>query len=722
MARWTTGIRERVRQSLRSFVLGPGVVDATMQAYGVGGPDSQFAPEEYGEYIAKSNGVYACATGRADLLSSLPQRAMKLRNGKREEVTQGNLVQLLTKVNPHWTMNRLISMTELSLCLWGKAFWFLERGPSGTQTPREIWWGRPDRVVVYPDPVNYIKGFAYTPMTGGTPIGYLPSEVIWFRYPNPMDEYDGLSPLAASRIAADYAGEAWRSNRNLFRNGLQTGGLVIPKQNTQLTEQQAGEIEALLDQRFKGVDKAHRWGVFRFEVETKALGISPHDAEFIQGIQLSLEEICRAYKWPQDLAGGKRTYENFPAAMRAAWTHAVLPEARFIAGEITEQLVPMFGGEADLVEFDDSEVADLQEAKTDRWTRAMNQIDRGAMLINEWREEEGKKPLPWGDTWWAPGTAVPVEALEEAVSHQPSAISSEEEEEAVSSQPSAVSPEEEEGKEPRSMRSVRAVQGVEYRSAEHERAWKKFDRRASRWERVIGEAVAELMRSQKESVLSKLEKAERSIQSTGQRADLGDLFNLADWIKRFRVRIRPKLRDLVQETGEEEYIEMGTLNLVFDVSAAGAARFIERRAQRFAKEVNETTWKTLQKSLSEGIEGGEGLVKLQARVEAVMGDRIQSSSEAIARTEVTGAMNGGRLEAWKQTGLKIRKTWLAELDDRARDSHVEAHRRYQNAPIDMDEDFEVGSGRGPGPGQLGAAEEDINCRCTMQPVVEDEEE
>jgi len=137
---------DRFRAAVRAFVLGPAVVERFDEVWGHS--IEQYAPAEYGEYIATSNGVYACATSRAQLLSSLPLKLYRLdRAGRRAEVTAGDLYGLLQKVNPFWTGNRLIEMTELSLCLWGQAFWFLERGESGRQPPREIWWGRPDRVL-----------------------------------------------------------------------------------------------------------------------------------------------------------------------------------------------------------------------------------------------------------------------------------------------------------------------------------------------------------------------------------------------------------------------------------------------------------------------------------------------------------------------------------------------------------------------------------------------
>ena len=102
-----------------------------------------------------------------------------------------------------------------------------------------------------------------------------------------------------------------------------------------------------------------------------------------------------------------------------------------------------------------------------------------------------------------------------------------------------------------------------------------------------------------------------------------------------------------------------------------------------------------------------------------MGERIRSSGETIARTEVNGAANGGTLKAWEQSGVVEKKSWLSALEPgRTRDTHVEAHVRYQAEPIGLKENFQVGAGSGPHPGAIGLAEEDIKCLCTLVPVVE----
>jgi len=681
---------DRIRFAMRAFVLGPLVVERSDEAWGH--PIEEWAPAEYGQYIATSNGVYACATQRAQFLSSLPLALYKLNaRGDRSQVTGGPLYSLLKKVNDFWTFNRLIEMTELSLCLWGQAFWFLERGDSGVQTPSEIWWGRPDRVRVIPHPERYIAGYYYLPLNGVREVAYRPSEVLWIRLPNPNDEYAPLSPLAAARLAADYASAGMKSNKNLFDNGIQMGGMVSPRAGQTFTDEQAKAIEEAIKRRFQGVDKSHKWAVFRFDAEVKPVGFNPKEAEFLGGLKWSLEDICRAYHWPIDLVGGQRTYENYNSALKAAWENCVLPQGKFISTEITEQLLPMFPNQADVAEFDASEIGVLQEAEGAQWTRAKEQIGAGVIVINEWRDEQGLKPVPWGDVWWAPANLLPVDSGEVAPVAAPAAPAAQ----AGQEQPPA-------GGQAGVTHAQTRV--VEYGSDEHQRLFARFVRRTTGYEKQVTRVTVDLFRRQQDSVLARLK--QRAARSVEDAAD--EPFDMAQWIKSFRTEARPVLLTIVEDAGQQALEDLA-LTMAFDVAQPAVARFLERRAQRFAQRVNETTWERLKSSLQEGIATGENIAQFEQRVLDVMAERIRSTPETIARTEVNGAANGGTLEAWRQSDVVATKTWLAGLDDRTRQTHVDAHGQTRK----LDEDFEVGAGRGPAPGQIGLAEEDIDCRCSM---------
>ena len=383
----------------RGFVLGPYVIDPAESAWGV--DKEHVAPSGLGEYLRLNSAVYTCITLRAQLLSSLSIQLLRTnRKGEAVPVTRGPLIDLLGTVNPQWTFQRLIETTEQALGTWGEAFWFLERGDNGRGTPREIYYGRPDRVSVLPDPKNYVKGYLYHPVNGAADVAFAADEVIWFRYPNALDDYEPLPPLMAARASADYRGESLAANTRIFKNGMQLGGVVMPPAGSkrELTAEQARELDAYFSRRFQGQDKAHRWAFLRNEYDIHQYGTTPREMDFLGGITYTLEEIARVYRVPLDLIGGQRTYENSDAAHRAIWTMAIVPEARFLASELTERLLPMFPQQAgETLAFDVSEVTALQEAQGEAWSREQGQLDSGVLLINEWRSSHQMPAIPWGD-------------------------------------------------------------------------------------------------------------------------------------------------------------------------------------------------------------------------------------------------------------------------------------------------------------------------------------
>ena len=373
------------------------------------GHQSQFAIPEYGDYLVTSNEVFSAAMLRARLMSSLTLRTYRgdRTDPDRKEVTRGPATELLRHVNPFWSRRRLERMDELSMCLWGQTFWAIEK--DGFGEPREIWWMKPTQVEPEIDDKSYLAGFWYTPIGGGERIWFGADEVVWFRYPNPLDEFAPLSPVAAARLAADTASAMMQSNRNLFLNGLQMGGFITPVEDKVTFEDgQAEDLELALARRFRGVDKAHRWAVLRFEAQFKEANITPKDAEFANGLNLTLRQVGNAYGIPipllNDMSGA--TLTNVREYQKLLWSHALVPDSQMRADEISEQLLPMFGqpmrARPDAVDYDYSSVEALQEAMSDQWGRERQAIEVGRYTINEIRAKAGEPPVPWGDVWWAP--------------------------------------------------------------------------------------------------------------------------------------------------------------------------------------------------------------------------------------------------------------------------------------------------------------------------------
>ena len=85
-----------------------------------------------------------------------------------------------------------------------------------------------------------------------------------------------------------------------------------------------------------------------------------------------------------------------------------------------------------------------------------------------------------------------------------------------------------------------------------------------------------------------------------------------------------------------------------------------------------------------------------------------------ARTASTGAMNGGRQASYKRAsemGIKMQKEWIAQFDERTRDSH----RNLDGQRVDWDKKFSNGL-EFPGDSS-GTPAEVYNCRCGMRAVL-----
>jgi len=382
------------------------------------GHRDEFGPPEYGDYIATSNDVHSVVSFRARHAGELRLRLYVGDEPDKITVGSGPVNDLLRNPNPFWSFGELMRITEMSKGLWGESFFAIEYGPSG---PRELWWLKPTRVHPVPSATKYLEGFVYEPQNSGERLFFRPEEILWTRYPNPLDEFAGLSPLAAARLPADTGTAMMKSNRSLFTQGMQLGGLVMPtRDKVAFSAAQADELERQLERRLKGVDKAHRWAVLRFEAQVAGMQVTPRDAEFVSGLGMTFRQVCRPYGVPSTLLNDTEfmTDANIDGLEKAFWVHAMCPDMRLYADDFKRQLLPRFragpgrGRLPNHCEWDFSTVAALQESATSVWDRERQALDVGALTVNEWRARHGLPPVAWGDVAWMAANRFAVEGPE----------------------------------------------------------------------------------------------------------------------------------------------------------------------------------------------------------------------------------------------------------------------------------------------------------------------
>ena len=291
-----------------------------------------------------------------------------------------------------WTRADLWRATETHLCLWGAAFWAIERGADGQA---ELWPLRPDRMVVLPDRRRYVRGFVYRGVA--EPVAYTPDEIVWLRYFNPLEELAGLSPLAPARLSADMGHEGLRFNRHVLRNSARPDFLLLTDE--EMTASELEEFYTRWETRYRGASNAHRPAVASAVRDVKTLGLSHRDIDFIQGLRWSLEEVSRAYGVPKLLLGDfeRATYANAQASERMFWRNTIVPEVRLLEEQLNRMLLPKLGYPQLTVEFDLSVIEALQEDENNRVQRESALLDRGVLTINEVRRERNLADVPWGD-------------------------------------------------------------------------------------------------------------------------------------------------------------------------------------------------------------------------------------------------------------------------------------------------------------------------------------
>ena len=126
--------------------------------------------------------------------------------------------------------------------------------------------------------------------------------------------------------------------------------------------------------------------------------------------------------------------------------------------------------------------------------------------------------------------------------------------------------------------------------------------------------------------------------------------------------------------------------------------------------------KQIRAAIQSGILRGESIGEIANDLRRRIPGMSRKSALRTARTAVTSAQNGGRMDSYKAAsdmGIKVRKRWVATKDSRTR----HAHQKLDGQTVDWDESFssELGKIRYPGDPRAKPALT-YNCRCTLRTV------
>lgn len=693
---------------------------------------SQLNKAEIAGLYEKHHFLRATLGKLAQRASTIEYELFQIANKKVNRIEQHELLDLLENPNPICTGRELITWTVANLKLHGNAYWYIQTSETGNK-PLAIYPAHP--LNVKPKVGRDGQLIGYEMNKNGVPVLFGIEEIIHFRDVNPLNIHLGVGYVQAlgETIMSDLFASRW--NHKLFLNSGRPDALLISKEDQ--GDEQAQRILDGWNEKFQGNSSEHKVALVTGDMQYVVVAQNPKDMEFSKLHTMTRDDILATLGVPKSVMAitDDVNRANAETGVYVFLSETIEPWYSMYTDFLNFKLVKRFGYNLWLG-YEDPTPAD-SAALDDHYTKGLNKW----LTVNEIREEEGMEPVEGGDVLYVPLSQVPIgEGLGTATSAKSYV--------AMNSTKKTKSKQEKRLKRVyrKALRGNKALQLQEhlfdemmskanemtvtkkdvgpliepvagitkkgFSENDKKKLWKDFDLNLLVSEAEFKKFVEKLFSDQEARIKKQIKD-----KATAGFVKASDL-DLVDWDAENEIFVNaatPLITQIVTESGLRAMALVGMSE--FDPTDKVTAAFIKKRADMFSDNVNTTTKKRLKKSLAEGALAGESIPELAKRVSDVMKNRIESSAETIARTEVLSSSNAGTMFGYKQTGLVQKKEWLSTYDGRTRDAHKHANGQV----VDIDKKFEVDGESLRYPGDpSGSAENVVNCRCTIIPVIGEE--
>jgi len=347
--------------------------------------------------------VYRCVNEIAKGASAVP---FHIKSGD-DVLEQHPLIDLLNRPNPLQSNSEFFNSLFGYLLLSGNAYVLKVGGLAGQ--PKELHLLRPDRIEIkagsgyMPERYDYVingKILTSYEVDQDTGMGDLKQIKLW----NPLDDYHGLSPLAAAAVEVDQHNLASTHNISLLSNGARPSGAIIFKPQddagftANLSDSQRQQLLTDLNRRFSGTSNAGRPMLLEGDFDWKEMGLSPKDMDFLNLKHMSSTDIALCFGVPSQLVGvpDSQTYANVAEARLALYEETIIPYLRKIESDINEWLIPQFN-ENIKFQYIVDEIPALSERRRRIYENITTAVSQGIMTRNEAREMIGLSPVDGAD-------------------------------------------------------------------------------------------------------------------------------------------------------------------------------------------------------------------------------------------------------------------------------------------------------------------------------------
>ncbi len=694
---------------------GPSVLTRTGFNQGSSPRPSVHNMEQYLGRYADQAWVYACISVLASKGAGVPLKIYRKKaDGQAEELPNHPLKVLVDSANPLMNGYDLMEATIGYKGLAGNAYWLLDAFVNGK--PTEVYPLNPQYVKVKADRDKGIVGYIYEPVPGQVKKFLDVAEVLHFKSWNPLDPFYGLAPISAARDASDSMMHADRYNKAFFENSAEPGG-ILTTEATISNPDTRERIRQIWKKTHQGSRKAHEIAILEGGLKWQSTATTQRDMQFPELKHMTREDILAVYHIPPIMVGVFSGDDSADAReqRKIFWIDTMVPELRKVESVVNERLVKPYDPNV-FAAFDLTGIEELQEDKRTKAEEDEILTRSGIKLINEVRKERKLEAVPYGDTWNAPISLMPIETHE-----IPDPVAPPPDEPPTATDDPVPEPPKDDGKSKREITvkvHVDAVALAEMKAKiRREGLWQVFKGHTEGAERRWRPALRTLFTQQEKEVLRNLrddgwEKRAQQLRLVGlkdvkQSIDV-ILFNRGEARKAFRKDGRRLLQATLETAAKAEVAKYDLAT--FSVVDPRVQKWLDEKAFKFADEVNDATEAELRKALTEAITAGDTIVDVEKRIEKVFDMARGYRTERIARTEVVSASNQGAFSAYEQSGVVQETEWITARDADVRESH-----QIDGQERGLGKEFSNGLLYPGDPN--GGADEVINCRCTIAPVI-----
>lgn len=673
---------------------------------------SRFGTNTYGplaqkDYLAEyRNWVFACVQARSEEVGNIKLKLMD-KNG--EEILEHEVLDLLYRVNPMTTKHELFEATQAFKDLDGNAFWYLAReGKDGKGAIREIYLLRPDNVRIVIDKQNPLKvqGYFYK-QPDGQVIPFAPEEILHHRNFDPTAPHPfphrGMGIVAAAAFAIDTDNEARNWNLNFFKNGARPDGILYTDGEGAMDQSEYKRLHEEWNEEHQGSGNAHKISILSGGLKYQELTRNQKDMDFLGQRTFSRDEILALFRTPKSIIGitDDVNRANAETSVYVFNLRTVKPLMQKLVDTLNEFLLPQFdnteGMRLDFV----SPVSEDRDQTIAEYAAGHNVW----LSTNDIRRREGLPVTPNGEKLY--GTmgqeAIDETPVPDKVKRLTSAKPSIKQKGKTEKKAETLAEKAVESFIATMPISKRAenekIKGAVKQSTDEQiESWKKRMDNIGPFKRKVRDFFAK----QEKEVQKNLKEEMKGLDTKEfvYKALDDVLFDFDKSVSTGISLVTPFIEQWLKESGKVANDVADGDGFNFDDKKV--QEFIPKRAQYFAESINNTTREDLLRSIQQGIDEGESLDEISARIANIYGKAQDFRTDVIARTEVSAASNYGAVQGYLQAGVEYHQWIVVDPQDEdclENDGHI----------VKIGEAFPSGDTESP---------IHPNCQCTTIPIFE----